>query len=146
MRINLKGINKSAFERQLEVIHHRGPDSTGIWHNSNDTVYLGSKRLSIQDLSSNGTMPMKSDDGRYIIVFNGEIYNFKIIKHKLLKFGFTFNSNSDTEVILKLFIHYGNSFVEYLEGMFAIVIYDSLKKIYYFREIELVKPLYYCNI
>ena len=142
--INFNGINKSVFERQLEVIHHRGPDSTGIWHNSNETVFLGSKRLSIQDLSTNGTMPMKSDDSRYIIVFNGEIYNFKIIKQKLLKFGFTFNSDSDTEVVLKSFLHYGISFLEHLEGMFAIAIYDSVKEeLVLARDRIGEKPLYY---
>ncbi len=142
--INSKGINKSVFQKQLEVIHHRGPDSTGIWHNSNDTVFLGSKRLSIQDLSTNGTMPMKSDDGRYVIVFNGEIYNFKIIKQKLIKFGFTFNSGSDTEVVLKSFIHYGVSFLEHLVGMFAIAIYDSEKEeLVLARDRIGEKPLYY---
>lgn len=142
--INQNGINKSVFQRQLEIIHHRGPDSTGVWYNPNETVYLGSKRLSIQDLSNNGTMPMKSDDGRYIIVFNGEIYNFKKIKQKLIKFGFSFNSGSDTEVVLKSFIHYGISFLEYLEGMFAIAIYDSTKEeLVLARDRIGEKPLYY---
>ena len=126
--INPNGISKSLFQEQLEVIHHRGPDSTGVWHNPDETVFLGSKRLSIQDLSTNGTMPMKSDDGRYVIVFNGEIYNFKIIKQKLLKFGFIFKSGTDTEVVLKSFMHYGISFLEYLEGMFAIAIYDTYEE------------------
>ena len=142
--INLNGINKSVFKNQLEVINHRGPDSTGVWHNSDETVFLGSKRLSIQDLSTNGTMPMKSDDGRYVIVFNGEIYNFKIIREKLIKFGLTFNSGSDTEVVLKSFVYYGTSFLEHLEGMFAIAIYDSAKEeLLLARDRIGEKPLYY---
>ena len=142
--INLNGINKSVFKNQLEVINHRGPDSTGVWHNSDETVFLGSKRLSIQDLSTNGTMPMKSDDGRYVIVFNGEIYNFKIIREKLIKFGLTFNSGSDTEVVLKSFVYYGTSFLEHLEGMFAIAIYDSAKEeLLLARDRIGEKPLFY---
>jgi asparagine synthase (glutamine-hydrolysing) len=142
--INLSGVNGSVFERQLEVIHHRGPDGTGIWNNYNETVFLGSKRLSIQDLSKNGSMPMKSDDGRYVIVFNGEIYNFKLLKEKLLKFGYTFNSNSDTEVVLKSFLHFGIGFLEHLVGMFAIAIYDSAKEeLVLARDRIGEKPLYY---
>lgn len=142
--INLSGVNESVFERQLEVIHHRGPDGTGIWKNLNKTVFLGSKRLSIQDLSKNGSMPMKSDDGRYVIVFNGEIYNFKVLKQKLLKFGYTFNSNSDTEVVLKSFLHFGITFLEHLEGMFAIAIYDLAKEeLVLARDRIGEKPLYY---
>lgn len=142
--INPNGVNRSVFERQLEVIHHRGPDSTGIWHNPNQTVFLGSKRLSIQDLSTNGTMPMKSDDSRYVIVFNGEIYNFKIIKKKLLGLGIKFSSQTDTEVVLKLFIHFGVGFLGHLEGMFALAIFDSLKgELLLARDRMGEKPLYY---
>lgn len=142
--ISFSGVNKSVFERQLEVIHHRGPDDTGIWNNYNETVFLGSKRLSIQDLSINGSMPMKSDDGRYVIVFNGEIYNFKLLKQKLIKFGYTFNSNSDTEVVLKSFLHFGISFLEHLVGMFAIAIYDSAKEeLVLARDRIGEKPIYY---
>ena len=142
--IGFSGVNKSVFKKQLEVIHHRGPDDTGIWNNHNETVFLGSKRLSIQDLSTNGSMPMKSDDGRYVIVFNGEIYNFKILKLKLLKFGYSFNSNSDTEVVLKSFLHFGIGFLEHLVGMFAIAIYDSAKEeLVLARDRIGEKPLYY---
>ena len=85
----------------LELLKHRGPNDSGFWVNNN--VGLGSTRLSIQDLSSNGRMPMTSHCGRYVITYNGEIYNFKKIKKKLINMGLRFKTKTDTEVILNLY-------------------------------------------
>ena len=85
----------------LKLLKHRGPNDSGIW--LNDNVGLGSTRLSIQDLSSNGKMPMTSQCGRYVITYNGEIYNFKKIKKNLINMGLTFTTKTDTEVILTLY-------------------------------------------
>ena len=93
-------IKFSVFEEQLKVILHRGPDNGGTWFNENNSVGLGSRRLAIQDLSDNANMPMFSYNHKYIIVFNGEIYNCKELKKSLLKLGYKFKSNSDTECVL----------------------------------------------
>ena len=94
------------FENDLKnavnSIQHRGPDSSGIW-NPNNSVGLGHRRLSILDLSELGHQPMNSKNGRYTIVFNGEIYNFIELRKKLISFGYKFISNCDSEVILAAF-------------------------------------------
>ena len=136
-------IDYNLFSRQLESVDYRGPDSTGIWKSDNDKCFLGSKRLSINDLTDSGKMPMTHDD-TFTIVFNGEIYNHRLIKNKLIALGHTFNSNSDTECILKSYIEWGTSCLEYFEGMFAFVIYDKSKnQLFFARDIVGEKPLYY---
>ena len=91
----------------------------------NETIALGSRRLAIQDTSSNGHMPMSSEDGKYILVFNGEIYNFPELKKKLENHGFLFKSNSDTEVVLNAYIYWGVNCLDYFEGMFAIAVFNN---------------------
>src|SRR5882724_752371 len=88
------------FERDL---NHRGPDDSGQFISKNGVAGLISTRLAIQDLSSAGHQPMTTGDGRYTIVFNGEVYNFKQLRSELEEEGETFNSDSDTEVILKMY-------------------------------------------
>ena len=124
---------------------HRGPDfgSSKII----DNVALGHRRLSIIDLSSNANQPMNDISKKFHIVFNGEIYNFKEIKEKLVKLGYEFKSDSDTEVVLNSFIEYGSKCLEMFNGMFALAIYDSNKKtLFIARDSFGIKPLYvYCN-
>ena len=93
------GISESLFNEQLDAINYRGPDSEGNWKTGNQKCYLGSKRLSINDLSISGNMPM-TYDSNFTIVFNGEIYNHNFIRNKLIELGHTFNSKSDTECVL----------------------------------------------
>ena len=127
-----------------EVLHHRGPDDVGhkFYADSLGTVGLGHKRLSILDLSSDGHQPMSYE--KYEIVYNGEVYNFNEIKEELEKENYTFNSHSDTEVILKAYSHWGIEGVKKFNGMFALSIYDKEKKtLTLVRDRSGIKPLYW---
>src|SRR5438445_8073664 len=108
-------------KRLLDSIAHRGPDAEGEW--VEDNIYLGHRRLSIIDLAT-GDQPMESWDGRYVIVFNGEIYNFPELREFLSANGAKFRTRSDTEVILEAYRQWGSQAVERLHGMFAFVIWD----------------------
>lgn len=124
----------------LSFIAHRGPDSNGFY--KDDHFFIGHTRLSIQDLSENGNQPMFSSDGRYVIVFNGEIYNHLEIREQF-KNEFHFRSTGDTETVLYAFIKYGPDFLKKLNGIFALAIYDiEEKEIFIARDQFGVKPLY----
>jgi asparagine synthase (glutamine-hydrolysing) len=139
------GIGQKNFSQDeiLAAIQHRGPDSKGFFQDGN--LFLAHTRLSIQDLSDNAKQPMFSEDGRFVIIFNGEIYNHLELR-KSIQNEFNFKSTSDTETVLYLFIKYGKEFLSMLNGIFAIVIYDIDKKeIFIARDHFGVKPLYYYN-
>lgn len=121
----------------------RGPDGFGMWNDADTGLTLGHRRLSIIDLSENGKQPMESQSGRYIISFNGEIYNFKEIKKQLS--GVKFRGTSDTEVLLESFNQFGiDKTLEMIRGMFAIALYDTeYRKLYLMRDRMGEKPLYY---
>ena len=124
-----------------DAIFHRGPDDEGFYFNSN--IGLGFRRLSIIDLKT-GHQPISSADGRYTIIFNGEIYNFQIERSNLEKKGYKFFTNTDTEVILNLFIEYGEDCLKHLRGMFAFVIWDSIRKsLFCARDRFGIKPFFY---
>ena len=131
--------------KMSEKIAHRGPDGEGVF--VDDYVALGHRRLSIIDLEL-GIQPMYSADGRYVIVFNGEIYNYKDIQRKLKKdHGVTFQTNSDTEALLQTYMIYGEKTASLLRGMFAFVIYDREEhKIYGARDAFGIKPFYYAKM
>jgi asparagine synthase (glutamine-hydrolysing) len=109
----------------LDALHHRGPDDGGEWHDQR--VFLGHRRLAIIDLKT-GQQPMHSLDGRYVVVFNGEIYNFRDLRRELESAGGRFRTTSDTEVILEGFRQWGSGVVEKLEGMFAFVLWDRVQQ------------------
>jgi len=124
------------------LIVHRGPDDDGIYECCN-RLALGMRRLSIIDLSS-GKQPISNGDKNKVIVFNGEIYNYKELQSDLINLGYQFKTNSDTEVVLALYELFGEKCVEYLNGMFAFAIYDQSKSILFIaRDRFGEKPLYY---
>lgn len=129
------------------LIIHRGPDEDGFMIANNESYSIGMamRRLSIIDLSS-GKQPIYSNDNNIVIVFNGEIYNYRELKAKLINEGVTFSTTSDTEVILKLYENHGIKSFKWLDGMFAFSIYDKKQnKLYIARDYFGEKPLYYCN-
>lgn len=131
-------------QRMGQAIAHRGPDANGI-HIDQD-VALVHQRLSILDLSSAGNQPMASSCGRYIIVFNGEIYNFRSLREGLEQDGFSFKTQTDTEVLLALFARHGESCLRQLNGMFAFAIWDAKAKTLFIGRDRLgKKPLYYTD-
>ena len=132
--------SKKAIELMNNSIKHRGPDASGIFI---DEISLGHRRLSIIDLSKNANQPMSNEAGDIIIVFNGEIYNFKEIK-KELEEQHKFKSNSDTEVIIHAYEEWGEECVKKFNGMWAFCIYDKRKSILFLSRDRLgKKPLYY---
>lgn len=138
---------KENIERMNQRMYHRGPDAGGIWASDDKSVALGHRRLSIIDLSENGAQPMQSASGRYVCVFNGEIYNYRTIKNKLLeeKKVTAFRGGSDTEVLLEAFEAYGvRETLALCKGMFAIALFDKkTKKLTLMRDRVGEKPLYY---
>jgi len=135
-------INEKEFQKNLLKLNHRGPDDYGIYFD--DNIALGQTRLSIIDLSKEGHQPMISSCDNFIIIYNGEVYNFEDIKKDLLSKGYDFHSNTDTEVILNGYIEYKEKIVSKLNGMFAFSIYDkSTKELFLARDRSGIKPLYY---
>jgi asparagine synthase (glutamine-hydrolysing) len=131
-------------QRMQKALQHRGPDDRGIYIAPDRQVAIAHTRLSILDLTTAGHQPMSNADGRYWITFNGEIYNFQALRRTLIDRGEQFNSNSDTEIILKLYQHFGADCVKHLRGMFAFAIWDDLEKTCFLARDPLgIKPLYY---
>jgi asparagine synthase (glutamine-hydrolysing) len=122
----------------------RGPDGEGLWHE--DGVILGHRRLAVIDLDSRAAQPMHSVCGRYVITYNGEIYNYRELRRDLEGRGDVFHTTSDTEVILALFARYGKAMLPRLRGMFALVIWDrETRRAFAARDPYGIKPLYYAQ-
>ena len=127
-------------------MHTRGPDGTGSWWSQDRHCGLGHRRLSIIDLSERASQPMKSDDGRFVIVFNGEIYNLPELRLELEADGTQFRTTSDTESLLHLYARYGAEMVHRLRGMFAFAIWDEERRgLFLARDPYGIKPLYTAN-
>lgn len=141
---NISGqlLNQQLIEEARDVLSHRGPDDAGVWVNHN--VALAHRRLSIIDLTSAGHQPYFSDDERYVLTFNGEIYNYISLRTMLESKGYNFTTNTDTEVLLKMYIEFGDSCLNYFNGMFAFAIWDNQEKeLFFARDRVGVKPFYY---
>lgn len=133
---NLLALSKS--------IEHRGPDAEGIFIDSDRTVAFAHRRLSIIDLTEGANQPFISADSNYIIVYNGEIYNYQSIKEELVQLGFSFKTNSDTEVLLNAYIAWSYACLEKFNGIFAFAIFDKTQDIVFLARDKFgIKPLYY---
>lgn len=134
-------IERHVLESMTDQIVRRGPDDSGYYFD--DRVAMGMRRLSIQDVSG-GKQPLFSNCGRYIVVFNGEIYNFKTLTESLKEKGYVFNTHTDTEVLVHLYSEYGDEMLHYLRGMFAFSLWDKkLKRAIVVRDRLGIKPLHY---
>ncbi|KKS98413.1 MAG: asparagine synthase, asparagine synthase (glutamine-hydrolysing) [Candidatus Gottesmanbacteria bacterium GW2011_GWA2_43_14] len=132
---------KSAIRSVLSKLHHRGPDDAGSFLSAK--IWLVSTRLAILDLSAAGHQPMISPDGKVVLVFNGEIYNYRNLREKL-KNKYSFKSRGDSEVLLAMYLHYGIKCLAFLRGMFAFVVWDGrLNKLFLARDRLGKKPLKY---
>lgn len=144
-----KAPSKSPDDRMrvgLARLRHRGPDDSGlaVFQGPSGWLGLGQTRLSIIDLSTGGHQPMYSDDKRYVIVYNGEVYNYKELREELAAAGERFRSDSDTEVLLKAWIRWGSECLLKFKGMFAFVIYDQKENsLSVVRDAFGIKPLFY---
>ncbi|HRA71814.1 MAG TPA: asparagine synthetase B, partial [Flavobacterium sp.] len=121
-----KKVDERSLTKMRDSLEHRGPDDKGLFIENN--IGLGHRRLSILDVSAAGHQPFLSDNARYAMVYNGEIYNFKDFYPELKNNGFNIRTSSDTEVLLKLFELYGTKILNRLNGMFAFVIWDKKER------------------
>ncbi|MFY7798866.1 MAG: asparagine synthase (glutamine-hydrolyzing) [Dolichospermum sp.] len=141
------GSLEAKIEKMQTSLKHRGPDDAGIYISTDKQAALAHTRLSILDLSAAGHQPMSTTDNRYHITFNGEIYNFQELRENLISQGEKFHSQTDTEVILKLYQKIGFDCVQHLRGMFAFAIWDDLEKTCFLARDPLgIKPLYYYQL
>lgn len=129
-------------KRMTDAIMHRGPDGEG--HYVDGELGLGHRRLAIIDLSEAGHQPMATEDGRYVIAFNGEVYNFNELRTELQALGHRFHSRTDSEVVLKALAHWGECALGRFNGMFAVALWDKLEhRLMLARDRYGIKPLYY---
>lgn len=139
-------VNES-LQRSLAALMHRGPDDSGIFVEQEHGISLAHARLSIFDLSELGHQPMHSADGQVVLVFNGEIYNFRELRSDLEAKGFSFRGHSDTEVLLNLYLAEGEAMLSRLNGIFAFALWDSRKQLLLIARDALgVKPFYYAAL
>jgi asparagine synthase (glutamine-hydrolysing) len=135
-------ISEAEFTRELNKMEHRGPDGFGVWSNDDSSVRLGHRRLAIIDVDPRSDQPMIYAN-RYVMVYNGEIYNYVELRSELEKEGVHFDTASDSEVLLKLIIHKGASVLTRLNGMWALAIFDTVEQTLFLSRDRLgKKPLY----
>lgn len=141
-----KQINRTELATSCDHMAARGPDGSGLWVDEDERLGLAHRRLSIIDLSENGSQPMCTADQRFVVTFNGEIYNYKELRRELEAKGYAFSSLSDTEVLLHLYSDRGPEMVHALRGMFALALWDSVEReLFLARDPYGIKPLYYAD-
>lgn len=140
------GVEPTELLAMRDHMHSRGPDDSGTWVSDDGRVGLAHRRLAIIDLSDNGLQPMRTEDGRLVVSFNGEIYNYKELRGSLRAMGYRFRTESDTEVLLHLYAARGIEMVREVRGMFAFALWDSRARIMMLaRDPYGIKPLYYSD-
>ena len=140
--IDRSSVPRRVLKNMTDALSHRGPDGEGFWYNCH--VGFGHRRLAVLDLTGHGQQPMQTDDGRYIITYNGEVYNFQTIRVELEAKGHTFRSRTDTEVVLKAYQEWGSACVKRFNGLFAFSVWDTFEsKLFLARDRYGIKPLYY---
>ncbi|MCX7856945.1 MAG: asparagine synthase (glutamine-hydrolyzing) [Deltaproteobacteria bacterium] len=140
-------INGELLSRMINIQSHRGPDGEGVWISPDGQVALGHRRLAIIDLSDGARQPMIDISGRYVITYNGEIYNYIELREELKKLGASFRSQSDTEVLLEAYKYWGINCLERLNGMFAFAIYDQTEqKLFCARDRYGEKPFLFAKV
>ena len=133
-------VDRRVLEEMSDCLRHRGPDDTGLYVEHG--LGLSQTRLSIIDLSDRGHQPMASPDGRHVITYNGEVYNFQEIGERLRSLGHRFRGDSDTEVVLHAYMEWGTEAFEILEGMFSMAIWDrDLRSLTLVRDRYGINPL-----
>ncbi len=144
-RTDSRDAQRATLDRMTTAIGHRGPDAQGLWHSADGCCHLGHRRLSIIDLSPTGAQPMQTPSGRFVIVFNGEIYNYLELRQELEGKGQTFRGTSDTEVLLAAIEHWGvEATLPRLNGMFAFALWDETARLLWLtRDRFGEKPMYY---
>jgi asparagine synthase (glutamine-hydrolysing) len=143
---NHSGFNNKLIENSLNNISHRGPDNSALWHDEKKKIILGHNRLSIIDLSEKASQPMFDPSTNLVIVYNGELYNYKELRTQLSK-NYKFYTSSDTEVLIKAYDYWNENCLNYLNGMFAFSIYDINKnKIFAARDKSGQKPFFYASL
>ncbi|MCU0372731.1 MAG: asparagine synthase (glutamine-hydrolyzing), partial [Ignavibacteria bacterium] len=140
--LNKEPVPQEILKKMTDILGHRGPDDSGYYIDK--YVAFGHRRLSILDITDKGRQPQVSKNGEWVILFNGCIYNFRELRNELFQKGVVFVSKSDTEVILEGVAYYGTDFIKKLNGMFAIVLWNTKKKkLHMVRDRYGIKPLYY---
>ena len=132
-------IDQAIVLRLNELQRRRGPDGTGLWSSKDNRVVLGHRRLAIIDTGSSGAQPMSDATGRWVISFNGEIYNYRAVRAELERLGCVFRTNSDTEVLINAVAQWGEAGLRKLRGMYAFALWDTLQP----RALARARPLRY---
>ena len=138
-----KPINVDVIVLLNDLQRRRGPDGTGLWSSDNDRVVLGHRRLAIIDIGSSGVQPMSDATGRWVVTFNGEIYNYRTLRLELERLGRVFLTNSDTEVLINVIAQWGEAGLRKLRGMYAFALWDAVEQeLWFARDPYGIKPLY----
>jgi asparagine synthase (glutamine-hydrolysing) len=139
---NGAAVDQALLNKMNNIIRHRGPDGNGTFIDGN--VGIGSNRLAIIDLREIANMPMYDTENRYVIVYNGEIFNYIEVRNELLKKGYKFNTDSDTEVVINSYKEWGEDCLHKLNGMWDFALWDKQEKVLFCsRDRYGIKPLYY---
>jgi len=142
LNYNGEPVDTEVLRQMADAIRHRGPDGDGFY--THGGLGFGHRRLAIIDLSHEGDQPMVTADGRYALIFNGEIYNFRELRAELQNVGYRFRSTGDSEVVLNAFVEWGIRAIERFNGMFALAVWDrDQRELYLARDRYGIKPLYY---